>query len=112
MYIGMITGDPGLILGSGRSIGEGIGYPPQYSWASLVVQLVKNLPAMQETWVPGLGRSPGENKGYPLQHSDLDNTRNCIIPGTVYPWGRKELDTTERLSVYWNDIMNQTDIRW
>ena len=112
MYIGMITGDPGLILGSGRSIGEGIGYPLQYSWASLVVQLVKNLPAMQETWVPGLGRSPGENKGYPLQHSDLDNTRNCIIPGTVYLWGRKESDTTERLSLYWNDIMNQTDIRW
>ena len=44
-------GDPGSIPGSGRSIGEGIGYPFQYSWASLVAQLVKNLPAMQETWV-------------------------------------------------------------
>ena len=42
---------PGLIPGSGRSPGEGIGYPLQYSWASLVAQLVKNLPAMQETWV-------------------------------------------------------------
>ena len=38
--------DPGLITGSGRSAGEGVGYPLQYSWASLVVQLVKNLPAM------------------------------------------------------------------
>jgi len=41
--------DPGSILGSGRSTGEGIGYPLQYSWASLVAQLVKNPPAMQET---------------------------------------------------------------
>ena len=44
-------GDPGLIPGSGRSAGEGIGYPLQYSWASLVAQLVKNPPAMWETWV-------------------------------------------------------------
>ena len=36
------AGDPGSVLGSGRSPGEGIGYPPQYSWASLVVQLVQN----------------------------------------------------------------------
>ena len=45
------TGDPGLIPGLGRSAGEGIGYPLQYSWASLVAQLVKNPPVMQETWV-------------------------------------------------------------
>ena len=45
------AGDPGLIPGSGRSPGEGIGYPLQYSWASLVAQLVRNLPAMQETLV-------------------------------------------------------------
>ena len=43
--------DPGLIPGLGRSTGEGIGYPLQYSWASLVAQLVKNPPAMQDTWV-------------------------------------------------------------
>ena len=46
--------DPGLIPGSGRPTGEGIGYPLLYSWASLVAQLVKNLPAMQETWVQSL----------------------------------------------------------
>ena len=40
---------PSSIPGSGRSAGEGIGYPLQYDWASLVAQLVKNLPAMQET---------------------------------------------------------------
>ena len=45
------AGDPGLTPGSERSTGEGIGYPLQYSWASLVTQLVKNLPAMRETWV-------------------------------------------------------------
>ena len=44
------AGDPGSIHGSGRSAGEGIGYPRQYSWASLVAQLVKNPPAMWETW--------------------------------------------------------------
>ena len=44
-----------MIPGSGRSTGKGIGYPLQYSWASLVAQLVKNLPAMQETWVQSLG---------------------------------------------------------
>ena len=43
--------DPNLIPGSGRSPGKGIGYPLQYSWASLVAQLVKNLPAVWETWV-------------------------------------------------------------
>ena len=42
--------DPGLIPGSRRSTGEGIGYPLQYSWASLVAQLIKNPPTMRETW--------------------------------------------------------------
>ena len=49
------AGDPGSIPGSGRSPGEGIGHPLQYSWASLTVQVVKNLPAVQETWVRSLG---------------------------------------------------------
>ena len=45
------AGDPSSIPESGRSAGKGIGYPLQYSWASLVAQLVKNPPAMWETWV-------------------------------------------------------------
>ena len=49
------AGDSGLIPGSRRSPGEGIGYALQYSWAFLVAQLVKNLPAMRETWVRSLG---------------------------------------------------------
>ena len=57
------AGDPGSIPGSGRSAGEGIGYTPQYSWASLVAQLVKNPPAMQETWVQSLGWEDPLEKG-------------------------------------------------
>ena len=49
------TGDPGSIPGSEGCTGEGIGYPLQYSWASLVAQLVKNPPAIRETWVQSLG---------------------------------------------------------
>ena len=45
------AGDPSSIPRSGRSAREGIGYPLQYSWSSLVVQLVRNPPAMRETWV-------------------------------------------------------------
>ena len=45
------AGNPGLTPGLGSSSGEGTGYSLQYSWASLVAQLVKNLPAMWETWV-------------------------------------------------------------
>ena len=48
-------GDLGLIPGLERSPGEGTGYPLQYSWTSLVAQLVKNPPAVQETWVQSLG---------------------------------------------------------
>ena len=48
-------GDPSSIPGSGRFTGEGIGDPLQYSWASLVAQMVKNPPAMWETWVQSLG---------------------------------------------------------
>ena len=49
------AGDPSSFPGSGRPPGEGIGYPLQYSSASLVAQLVKNPPTMRETWV----RFPG-----------------------------------------------------
>ena len=49
------AGDPGSIPGMGRSPREGLGYPLQYSWASMV----KNLPAMQETWVQSwVGKIP------------------------------------------------------
>ena len=57
--------------GSGRSAGEGIGYPLQYSWASLVILLVKNLSAMQETWVGSLGWEDPLEKGKATHSSIL-----------------------------------------
>ena len=63
------AGDPGSIPLLGRSAAERIGYPLQYSWTSLVVQLLKNVLAMRETWILCLrwGFS-GEGIGYPLQY--------------------------------------------
>ena len=63
--------DPSSISGLGRSAGEGIGYPPQYSWASVVAQLVKNLPAMWETWVRSLGWDDPLEKGKATHSSIL-----------------------------------------
>ena len=86
------AGDPGSIPGSGRSAGEGIGSPPEYSWASLVSQLVKNPPAMRETWV---GKIPWRREWlltlvfWPGEYHELYST-----------WGCKELDTTEQCSLF------------
>ena len=74
------SGDPGSIPRLGRSSGEGIGDPLQYSWASLVAQLVKNPPTMWETWVVSLGWEDLFHRLYS-------------------PWDLKETDTTERLSL-------------
>ena len=73
------AGDPGSSLGLGRSAGEGIGYPLQYSWASLVAQLIKNPPAMWETWVRSLGWEDPLKKGK-ATHSSILAWR---IPWTV-----------------------------
>ena len=73
------AGDPGSIPGSGRSAGKGIGYPLQYSWASLVAQLVQNLPAMWETCVRSLGWEDPLEKGT-ATHSSILTWR---IPWTV-----------------------------
>ena len=63
--------DPSLIPGPGRSTGEGIGYPLQYSWASLVAQLVKNTAAMWEIWVRSLGWEDPIEKGKATHFSIL-----------------------------------------
>ena len=63
--------DPRLIPGSVRSVGEGIGYPLQYSWSSLVAQLVKNLPAMWENWVRPLSWEDPLEKGMATHSSVL-----------------------------------------
>ena len=87
-----------MIPGSGRSPREGTVYPLQYSWASLVVQMVKNPPAMQEDLIPELGRSPGGRHDNLLQYSCLENSdgqRNLVGYSS---WGCKESDMTEQLS--------------
>ena len=85
--------DPSSIPGLGRSTGEGIGYPLQYSWASLVAQLVKNPPAMWEIWVWSLSWEDPLEKGK-APHSSILAWR---IPWTIKSC--KELDITERLSL-------------
>ena len=91
------AGDPGSIPGSGRSTGEGIDYPLQYFWASLVAQLVKNPPAMQETWVQSLGWEDPLEKGKATHSSTLDwRIPWTEEPGRLYsPWAHKESDMTE-----------------
>ena len=83
--------NPGSIPGSGRSAGEGIGYSLQYSWASLVAQLVKNPLAMRKTWV---GKIPWRMEQLPTP---------VFWPGEFHglynPWGHKELDMTKQLSL-------------
>ena len=65
------AGDPGSIPGLGRFAGEGIGYPLHYSWAFLLAQLVKNPPAMWETWVQSLGWEGPLEKGKATHSSVL-----------------------------------------
>ena len=90
------AGDPGSIPGSGRSTGEGIGYLFQYSWASLVAELVKNLPAMQETWVQSLGWEDPLEKGKATPPVFLPRESYGQRSLTGYsPWGYKTLDITE-----------------
>ena len=60
-----------------------IGYPLQYSWASLVAQLIKNPPAMQDTWVQSLGWEDPIGKGYPIQYYGLENSKNYIVHGVA-----------------------------
>ena len=72
------AGDPGSIPELGRSPGEGIGYPLQYSWPSLVAKLIKNLPA----WIRSLGWKDLLEKGI-LQYSSLENSIDCIVHGVT-----------------------------
>ena len=79
--------------GFGRSAGERIGYPLQYSWASQVAQLVRNSPAMPEIWVQSLDWEDPLEKGM-ATHSSILAWR---IPWIVQSWGCKGSDMTERL---------------
>ena len=91
------TGEPGSIPGSGRSTGEGIGYPLQYSWASFMAHLVKNLLQYRRPgFDPWVGRIPWRRERLPTP---------VFCPGEFHglhtsPWGCKESDTTEWLSLH------------
>ena len=81
------AGDPGVIPQLGRSPGEGIGYPLQYSWASLVAQPVKNPPVMWETWVRSLGWEDPLEEGI-ATHSTILVLR---VPWTEEPGGLQSM---------------------
>ena len=85
------AGDPSLVPGLARSAAEGIGFPLEYSWASLVAQMIKNLSAIQETWFDlWVGKIPWRRERLPIpvfwpgEFHGLYSLRGC-----------KELDTTE-----------------
>ena len=99
--------------GSGRSPGEGIGYLLQYSWASLVAQMVKNPPAMWETWFQSLVRKiPWKRAWQPTL---------VFLPGESHghkrvvgysSWSRRELDMTEQMKLklqYFGHLMRRFD---
>ena len=94
------AGDPGSIPGSERSAGEGIGYPLRYSWTYLIAQLIKNPPAMRETWVTSLGwEDPWRRERLPTPVFWPGEFR-----GLYSPRGHKELDTTEQLSLSFSPL--------
>ena len=80
-----------MIPGLGRSAGEGIGYPLQYSWASLVAQLVKNPPVMQKTWVQSLGWEDPLEKRKATHSYILDGTMPwTLVHGVTKSWTQTE----------------------
>ena len=74
------AGNPSSTSGLGRPPGELIGYPLHYSWASLVAQMIKNLPAMRDTWVPSLGWEDPLEEGMATHSS---------IPAWRIPWAEE-----------------------
>ena len=84
-----------MIPGLGRSTGEGMGYPLQYSWASLVAQLVKNcLQCRRPGFIPWVGKTPCRRESLP---TPVFWPRE--FNGLYSPWGRKESEMTEQLSL-------------
>ena len=86
---------PVQFLGQEDPLEKRIGYPLQYSWASLVAKLVKNLPTMRvPKFDPRVGKIPWRRERLPTPVSWPGE-----FHGLYSPWGRKELDSTERLSL-------------
>ena len=101
------AGDPSSIPGPERSPGEGIGYWLQYSWISLVAQMVKNLPAMWETWVRSLGWEDSLEEDMAAHSSTLA----WRIPWTEEPDGLPSMES--ELQRVWRDWVTKhnTDLR-
>ena len=89
------VGNLGSVSGSGRSPGEEIGYALQYSWAFLVAQTVKNLPAMRETWVQPLGLEDALKE---------DMATHSSILAWRTPWDHKESATTEHTCIFYKHL--------
>ena len=104
------AGDPGSISGLRRSSGEGIGYPFQYSWSSLVAQLVRNPPTMQETWVRSLGWEDPLKNGKVTDASILTWRIPCTVwHGVTKSWTQlsnshflERLVGAKKLQVTWS----------
>ena len=80
---------PGLIPGSRRSTGEGIGYPGRALLGFSCGSAGKESTCNAGDWgsIPGLERSPGEGKGYPFQYSGLEDSRDYyIVHGVPKSW--------------------------
>ena len=112
------AGDPVLIPAWGTSAGEGIGYPRQYSWASLVVQLVKNPPAMQETWFQALGCEDFLEKGTALDcivhgiaksQMWLSNFDFCFTVRKRYEYSYSLSKTLKYFSALWDNYLEQAE---
>ena len=101
------AGDPGSISGSGSSPGERIGYSPQYSWAFLVTQTVKNLPAIWDTWVQSLGQEDPLEKEM-ATYSSILAWRIPIDTGVWWATVHQvaESDATEWLSTAHSPLQN------
>ena len=78
---------------TGRSAGGGIGYPPQYFWASLVAESVNNQPKVQETWVQSLGWEGPLEEGMAVFLPGHPNGQRSLVGYSL--WGHKESNTTD-----------------
>ena len=104
------TGDPGWIAESGSSPEERVGYPLQYSWASLVRRKESTCNVGDLGSYPGLGRSLGEGNGNPLKYFFLENPHGRAIWWATVHGVTKELDTTDRLSTAQGKINSHSQL--
>ena len=107
--------NPGLIPGLGRPTGEGIGYLLQYSWPSLVAQLVSRIHLQhgRPGFDPWVGKIPWRREAYPLQYSGLENYMYFIVHGVTKSWTWLTFASTFILtSVRWQLIAVLICISW